>query len=106
MSLLTIRRATPGDAGLLAELNGHVHGLQAARRPDIYREQPSPDELMALYKDPLSSRESVRIFIAELPEGKCGGYASASLRQRATSALMHADYFIVRKTEGMSAPPH
>ncbi|SIR05656.1 aminoglycoside 6'-N-acetyltransferase I [Microbispora rosea] len=49
---------------------------------------------MALYKDQLS-RESVRIFIAELPEGKCVGYASASLQQRAASALMHADSFIV-----------
>ncbi|WP_051761744.1 GNAT family N-acetyltransferase [Microbispora rosea] len=94
MSLLTIRRATPEDARLLAELNGHVHGLHVARRPDIYREHPSPDELIALYKDQLS-RESVRIFIAELPEGKCVGYASATLQQRAASALMHADSFIV-----------
>ncbi|MER5318171.1 GNAT family N-acetyltransferase [Streptosporangium roseum] len=89
-----IRLASPDDAALLAELNRFVHDIHAARRPDLFKEDPSIDELTSGFKDQLG-RESIKIFIAELPDGRPVGYAMATLHQRAANALMHASSFVV-----------
>jgi GNAT superfamily N-acetyltransferase len=93
MSPVMIRRAVLEDAGLLAEMNRHVHDLHVAHRPDIYKEQRSPEDLTRIYEEQLG-HESVRIFIAELPGGECAGYAIATVRQRAASTLLHAESLI------------
>jgi GNAT superfamily N-acetyltransferase len=94
VSPVEIRLATPDDAALLAELNRFVHDLHAERRPDIYKENPSVEELMSGFKKQLE-RESVVIFIAELPGIQAAGYAMATIHRRTAGVLMQEDSSIV-----------
>ncbi|WP_433348136.1 N-acetyltransferase family protein [Microtetraspora malaysiensis] len=94
MTALTVRRAFPEDAALLAEMNRHVHDLHAQHRPDIYNEEPSPQELTTIYREQLG-RASVWGFVAELMGSGCVGYATAALHQRAPSAFLQPESFMV-----------
>ncbi|MFC7645661.1 GNAT family N-acetyltransferase [Streptosporangium lutulentum] len=71
-----------------------MHDLHAGRRPDIYQEHPSPEELASGFEEQLG-RESVRIFIADLPDVRAAGYAMATVHRRAAGVLMRQDSFIV-----------
>jgi ribosomal protein S18 acetylase RimI-like enzyme len=89
-----IRRATLDDAALLAELNRFVQDIHAEHRPDLFKGDPSSEELTAGFRD-LLGRESVRVLIAELPDGRPAGYAMATLNERTGGALTHAGSFIL-----------
>ncbi|MGI5490350.1 N-acetyltransferase family protein [Microtetraspora malaysiensis] len=93
MSPLKIRRASPEDADLLAGMNHYVHGIHVEHRPDIYKAQPSQEELAAVFKDRLV-QESARIFIAEL-DGQPVGYAGATLHERAGGVFVHGGGSII-----------
>ncbi|MBG0814221.1 GNAT family N-acetyltransferase [Planomonospora sp. ID82291] len=89
-----VRPATPGDAALLAELNRHVHDIHVAHRPDLFRENPSAEDLTAGFRERIDDG-SFRIFIAELPDVPAAGYAMAAVHRRAAGVLTAEDAFIV-----------
>jgi GNAT superfamily N-acetyltransferase len=89
-----IRRATLDDAALLAELNRFVQNIHTEHRPDLFKEDPSIEKLASWFED-LLGRESVRVLIADLPDGRPAGYAMATLNERTGSALTHAGSFIL-----------
>lgn len=78
---ITVRRATPQDAALLAALNAPIHALHVAARPDIFRPLSGDDPaLIQFFADALACPDDV-IFILE-QDGTPAGYVYARIVRR------------------------
>jgi ribosomal protein S18 acetylase RimI-like enzyme len=75
----TIRTAALGDEALLAVLNGFVHELHVANRPEHFR--PTRVEHVSAWFRSLLQKPAVLIWIAE-EDGVPVGYVSALLHER------------------------
>lgn len=73
-----LRRATPGDAALVATLNSHVQSWHAAHYPQAFFASPDPVALTSHFRTRLEDPE-VTCFLAGDP---VQGYALCVLQQR------------------------
>lgn len=78
-----IRRATPGDAAIVAALNAHVQGWHAAQYPEAFFAAPDPARLTAHFADRLSD-PAVTCLLAGDP---ALGYALCALQERPLSVF-------------------
>ncbi|SEL25074.1 GNAT family N-acetyltransferase [Streptacidiphilus jiangxiensis] len=88
--MITIRTASTDDAPLLARLNGIVHELHVAHRPDLFVDSPGQDALEALFRARLGD-PSVTAFVADDSDGRSLGYAQARVVSWDASALVQPD---------------
>lgn len=84
---IAIRPAVPGDEALLANLNGFVHALHAAARPDHFK-RTRANELAEWFRTILN-KPAARIWIAE-ESGAAVGYVVALFHDRSENALCAA----------------
>lgn len=84
---MSIRPASPADGTTLAALNGFVHGLHVAARPDFFRVAP-PEEASAWLAS-LTEAPSSRIWIAE-GDGEPIGYILVYFHERGERPFSHA----------------
>jgi ribosomal protein S18 acetylase RimI-like enzyme len=83
---MTIRRATPADAAVIARLNAHVQGWHAEHYPEVFHAMPDPDGLTAYFADRLSD-PTCTAFLAGEP---ALGYALCALQEREASVFSPA----------------
>ncbi|WP_052423902.1 GNAT family N-acetyltransferase [Nonomuraea candida] len=93
LSSVVIRLATAADAGLLAQLNDFVHAGHAQNRPDIFRSDPDPGEVAAIFAEHLAGADR-QVFIASMSD-RPAGYAMMLLVERPGDALMRPRNFAV-----------
>jgi ribosomal protein S18 acetylase RimI-like enzyme len=88
-----IRRATPDDGVILAQLNRFVHDLHVDARPDTFRLAHAADELAPHFVAFLA-REGAMAYIAESSENGPVGYVTAAIQNRSADVLMHPQRFV------------
>ncbi|MGW3247375.1 N-acetyltransferase family protein [Streptomyces sp. NPDC001070] len=92
--MIKIRTASTDDAPLLASLNGTVHELHVAHRPDLFVDSPEQDALEAFFVARLTD-PSTTAFVAETSDGRTVGYAQARVVSWDSSALVRSDLVVV-----------
>jgi ribosomal protein S18 acetylase RimI-like enzyme len=83
---MTIRRATPSDAAVVARLNAHVQGWHAAHYPDVFYPKPDPEALRAYFEGQMAA-PTCTIFLVGEP---AAGYALCTLQFREPSLFSPA----------------
>jgi GNAT superfamily N-acetyltransferase len=83
----TVRAAVPGDEALLAVLNGFVHEVHVAHRPEYFK--PARAEHVAAWFRSILEKPAVLIWIAE-EDGEPVGYVLALLHERAENPFCSA----------------
>jgi ribosomal protein S18 acetylase RimI-like enzyme len=83
---MTIRRATPADAAVIARLNAHMQGWHAEHYPDVFHAKPDPAAVRAFFAGHLAEPTST-IFLAGEPPA---GYALCTLQFREPSLFSPA----------------
>jgi GNAT superfamily N-acetyltransferase len=81
-----IRRATPRDAGVLADLNRHVQDWHAATYPDVFKTTTDPVAVTEWFADVLRDPDCAA-FIAGDP---AQGYVTCTLLVRPENPFAHA----------------
>lgn len=89
MNEITIRRAGPADAQLLAELNRDVQQLHADAYPHLFK-QPGLDGSMAAYMAQALQNSLHLFYIAEV-DGNPAGYLFAVIQERPETPMKLAD---------------
>lgn len=84
----TIRPIGPDEAACILPLLQQVHAIHAEARPDHYRADPDPDELLAFLHDWLGS-DATTALVAFGPDGSARGYLIYEVETRAPSPLKH-----------------
>lgn len=93
--MVTIRRATHADLGLLAELNRDVQQLHAEAMPDVYTPVGDSAPIIDDFENRVLANPDGWVYIAEI-EGVAVGYAYALRVQRPANPYAHArDYLMV-----------
>ncbi|WP_431894511.1 N-acetyltransferase family protein [Nonomuraea sp. bgisy101] len=88
-----IRRATPDDVVILAQLNRFVHDLHVDARPDIFLLAHAAS-VLAPHFAAFLAREGAMAYIAESSETGPVGYITATIQNRSADALMHPQRFV------------
>lgn len=83
---MTLRRAGPGDAAVIARLNAHVQDWHAAQYPDVFYPDPDPEGLVAYFTDRLADPACTAFLAGEPPLG----YALCTLQTRDASVFSPA----------------
>ena len=84
----TTRAAVPGDEGLLAVLNGFVHELHVAKRPEYFK--PAGAEHVSAWFRSILQKPAVLMWIAE-DDGVPVGYVLALLHERESPRWVAAE---------------
>jgi len=93
--MVTIRRATPADLGLLAELNQDVQRLHAEAMPDTYKPVSDLTPIIDDFENRVLANPDGWVYIAEI-DGEAMGYACALRVQRPANPYTHTlDYLLV-----------
>jgi ribosomal protein S18 acetylase RimI-like enzyme len=79
---LTIRRATLCDLAVLVELNPHVQSLHARACPELFRQDPPPEEVAAAFEIMVEDSSALWL-LAEID--RPAGYLYAQFRERPES---------------------
>jgi ribosomal protein S18 acetylase RimI-like enzyme len=90
---VTIRRATRGDARVLARLNGPIQALHAAAQPYLFKPAAMTPELVAHFDAELARPELVA-FIADADDEPVG-YAVAAVVERPDNPFTYAFRYLL-----------
>lgn len=98
---MNIRKATVDDAGIIAQLNGHVQQVHADAEPTLYKPAKVSDELIAHHVDAINDSHGT-IFVAE-DDGRAVGYIHVVVHERPENSFRFERRYVL--VDAMSVNP-